>query len=380
MTIINVSPNRLVQIGYEGEDKVTILRFSYSDKWLENGDGIFTVRVLRNGENKAYNAQMVDDDRENSTIDMTVTDVELSKKGYGEMQLVYTGADFVKKSSVYKYYVSRSVGEPVDPPAQDVYTQIIESLSDLQTDVQGLSDAVDGIGNLADLTTTAKTDLVSAINEVNEHGGGGSVIVDSELSTTSRNPVQNKVVTSAVQSKADIQTVSAIADAVNGLDSDVQGLQAGKADTATVTALSGTVTGLQTSKADKSYVDTQLAEKASAQTVSDLSDDVSDLQTAIQGKADMATVTALSGTVSSLQTTVQSKADAQTVTTLSGTVSSLQTSKADKSYVDTQLAAKASTATATTSTNGLMSAQDKSRLDAVYADYTSALTALGGGS
>ena len=59
MTIINVSPNRLVQIGYEGEDKVTILRFSYSDKWLENGDGIFTVRVLRNGENKAYNAQMV---------------------------------------------------------------------------------------------------------------------------------------------------------------------------------------------------------------------------------------------------------------------------------------------------------------------------------
>ena len=51
MTIINVSQNRLVQIGYEGEDKVTILRFSYSDKWLENGEGIFTVRVLRNGEN-----------------------------------------------------------------------------------------------------------------------------------------------------------------------------------------------------------------------------------------------------------------------------------------------------------------------------------------
>lgn len=323
MTIINVSPNRLVQIGYEGEDKVTILRFSYSDKWLENGDGIFTVRVLRNGENKAYDAQLIKDDRENFIIDMTVTDVELSKKGYGEMQLVYTGADFVKKSPVYKYYVSRSVGEPVDPPAQDVYTQIIESLSDLQTDVQGLSDAVDGIGNLADLTTTAKTDLVSAINEVNEHGGGGggSVTVDDALSTTSENPVQNRVVTSSIQSKADIQTVSALADAVNDLDTDVQGLQTGKADTATVTALSGTV---------------------------------SDLQTSVQGKA-----------------------DAQTVTTLSGTVTGLQTSKADKSYVDTQLAEKASTATATASADGLMSAQDKSNLDAVYADYTSALTALG---
>lgn len=32
---------------------------------------------------------------------------------------------------------------------------------------------------------------------------------------------------------------------------------------------------------------------------------------------------------------------------------------------------------ATTTSNGLMSATDKSRLDAVYADYSSALTALG---
>lgn len=37
----------------------------------------------------------------------------------------------------------------------------------------------------------------------------------------------------------------------------------------------------------------------------------------------------------------------------------------------------ASTDVATTSANGLMSAQDKSRLDDVYADYSSALTALG---
>ena len=348
MTIINVSPNRLVQLGYEGEDRVTILRFGYSEKWLENGEGIFTVRVLRNGENKAYNAQIVDDDRENSTIDMTVTDVELSKKGYGEMQLVYTGANFVKKSPVYKYYVSRSVDEAVDPPAEDVYTQIIESLSDLQADIRQIDGDVadlselttEKIGDMSALTTTAKTDLVSAINEVNEHGGG-SVTVDDALSATSTNPVQNKVLTArlngldsdvgtlrtSVQGKADTQTVSALADAVNGLDSDVQGLQ-----------------------------------------------------TTVQAKADTATVTALSGTVSGLQTAVQSKADAQTVTALSGTVTGLQTSKADKSYVDTQLATKASTATATASSDGLMSAQDKSKLDAVYADYTSALTALGGGA
>ena len=282
MTIINTSPDRPIQLGYEGEDRVTVLRFRYGKDWLENGEGIFHIRVRRHGEHTAYNAQLVENDAENNCLLMTVTNVELSVKGSGEMQVVYSGANFVKKSPIYSYNVSRAVDEVADPPAQDVYTQIIESLSDLQTDVQGLSDAVDGIGNLADLTTEAKTDLVSAINEVNEHGGGGSVTVDSELSTTSTNPVQNKVITArinsldsdvgtlrtSVQSKADIQTVSALADAVNGLDSDMQGLQ-----------------------------------------------------TAMQSKA--------------------------------------------------------STATATTSSDGLMSAQDKSKLDTVYADYTSALTALG---
>ena len=314
MTIINTSPDRIIQLGYEGEDRVTVLRFRYSADWLENGEGIFNIRVRRHGEHTAYNAALVADDAENNCLLMTVTDVELSVRGSGEMQVVYSGADFVKKSPIYSYNVSRAIDDAVDPPAQDVYTQIIESLSDLQTDVQGLADAVDGIGNLADLTTTAKTDLVSAINEVNEHGGG-SVTVDDALSATSTNPVQNKVLTArlngldsdvgtlrtSVQGKADTQTVSALSDAVNGLDSDVQGLQ----------------------------------------------------------------------------TAVQSKADTATVTALSGTVTGLQTSKADKSYVDTQLAGKASTATATASSDGLMSAQDKSRLDAVYADYSSALTALG---
>jgi len=337
MTIINTSPDRIIQLGYEGEDRVTVLRFRYGKDWLENGEGVFTIRVLRHGENQAYNAELVTDDLTHMELLMTVTNVELSVKGSGEMQVVYSGADFVKKSPIYSYNVSRAVDEAVDPPAQDVYSQIIESLSELQTDVQGLTDAMEGIGNLADLTTTAKNDLVSAINEVNAKEGS-TVTVDDALSATSTNPVQNKVLTArinildsdvgtlrtSVQSKADIQTVSALSDAVNGLDSDVQGLQ-----------------------------------------------------TTVQAKADTATVTALSGTVNGLQTAVQSKADAQTVTALSGTVSDLQTSKADKSYVDTGLAGKASTATATASSDGLMSAQDKSRLDAVYADYSSALTALG---
>ena len=309
MTIINTSPDRPIQLGYEGEDRVTVLRFRYGADWLENGEGIFHIRVRRHGEHTAYNAALVADDAENNCLLMTVTNVELSVKGSGEMQVVYSGENFIKKSPIYSYNVSRAVDEAVDPPAQDVYTQIIESLSDLQTDVQGLSDAVDGIGNLSELTTTAKTDLVSAINEVNEHGGS-TVTVDSALSDTSENPVQNKV-----------------------------------------------ITGVLAGKADKSFVDVL------ADDVADVKTDTGALKTAIQSKADIQTVSALSDAVQDLD----------------GDVQGLQTTKADKSYVDTQLAGKASTATATTSSNGLMSAQDKTKLDAVYADYTSALTALGGG-
>lgn len=283
MTIINASPDRTIQIGYEGEDNVTKIIFRYDSEWLSHGSGTFSIRVLRHGEKEAYNAVKVSDNRDNATLEMTVTNVELSVNGAGEMQVVYSGSDFVKKSPIYSYNVSRAVDEAVDPPAQDVYTEIIENLSglgedigDIQTDIRQMESSIGAlsalttakIGDLSALTTETKTDLVSAINEVNAKEGG-TVTVDDALSTTSTNPVQNKVITARIAALA-----------------------------------------------------------------IDIEADVLDLET----------------------------------------------NKADKSYVDTQLSTKASTATATASSDGLMSAQDKSRLDAVYADYTSALTALGGGS
>ena len=233
MTEINASPGRVINIGYEGEDNVTKIIFRYDSEWLSHGDGVFKVRVLRNGDTEAYNASEVVDDREVMTLTMTVTDIELSVKGHGEMQIAYIGANFVKKSPVYRYNVSRAIdSEVVNPPQGSIINELVQS-----------------VGDLSELTTTNKASLVEAINEVNaKEGGGSSVTVDDELSGVSENPVQNKVV------------------------------------------------------------------------------------------------------------------------------------KARFDSVDQTLEGKASTDVATTSANGLMSAQDKSRLDEVYADYTSALTALGGGA
>lgn len=203
MKELNASPGRPIQIGYEGEDKVTKIVFRYDSEWLSHGNGVFKVRVLRHGDTEAYNATEVIDDREGMTLTMTVTDIELSVKGHGEMQVVYIGADFVKKSPVYRYNVSRAIdSEIVNPPQGSIINEILYD-----------------IGDLSELTTTNKDNLVSAINEVNQQGGGGgSVTVDDELSDVSENPVQNKVIkarfdsldqTVAGKASTDVATTSA---------------------------------------------------------------------------------------------------------------------------------------------------------------------------
>jgi hypothetical protein len=228
MVNLIASPNRVLQFGYEGEDNVTQIIFNYDESWLSYGDGEFKVRVLRPGDKEAYNATDVVDNRSLMTLVMTVTDIELSRKGRGELQLVYICHDVVKKSEIYTFVVRRAIdSEVVDPPDGSIIAEVEESLAEIK----------DYIGELTELTTTAKDSLVEAINEVNAKEGS-SVTVDDELSGTSENPVQNKV----VKVKFDLvdQTVA-----------DVQTALAGKASTDVATQ---SANGLMSS-ADKAKLD-----------------------------------------------------------------------------------------------------------------------------
>ena len=282
MKEIIASPNRVLHLGYEGEDNVTLIKFPYDDTWLDCGDGEFKIRVLRHGDTEAYNATEVIDDRENMTLTMTVTDIELSVRGRGELQLVYVCSGAIKKSEIYQYNVYRSIdSEVVSPPDGSIIASVEESLEEIKGDV----------GSLNNLTTTDKSSLVSAINEVNAKEGGGSVTIDDELSGVSENPVQNKVVKARF----------------DGLDQTVAGI-GGRLATA---------------------------------------------ETALEGKANTSDVnTALAG-------------------------------KANTDDMNTALAGKASTDVVTQSANGLMSAQDKTKLDAVgsvvtVSGTTPTITALSG--
>ena len=167
MKEIIASPNRVLHLGYEGEDNVTLIEFPYDDTWLDCGDGEFKIRVLRHGDTQAYNATEVTDDRETMTLTMTVTDIELSVRGRGELQLVYICSGAVKKSEIFRFNVNRAIdSEVVDPPEGSIIAEVEKSLEEIK----------DEIGDLSELTTTDKSGLVSAINEVNAKESGHFLI------------------------------------------------------------------------------------------------------------------------------------------------------------------------------------------------------------
>lgn len=58
-----------------------------------------------------------------------------------------------------------------------------------------LKDITDSVGGDASGVHTDNYYLKEIANNISGGGGGGDITVDSELSTTSKNPVQNKVIT-----------------------------------------------------------------------------------------------------------------------------------------------------------------------------------------
>ena len=102
--------------------------------------------------------------------------------------------------------------------------------SDVTSGLAGKVDKESGKGLSTNDYTTAEKNKLSGIE-----AQANKTVVDSSLSTTSTNPVQNKVINTAIAGKADASTVTALAETVSG-----------KADASAVTALSGRVTQNET--------------------------------------------------------------------------------------------------------------------------------------
>lgn len=93
-----------------------------------------------------------------------------------------------------------------------------------------IDNAVDKVESLAPVATTGSYNDLTDKPDISSGGGGADITVDESLSTTSTNPVQNKVITTELNKKG---TYSKPSDGIpkSDLASDVQE-SLGKADTA----------------------------------------------------------------------------------------------------------------------------------------------------
>ena len=170
----------------------------------------------------------------------------------------------------------------------------------------------------------------------------GSLTVDDALSDTSTNPVQNKVVTEALDGKAGTAVASRTANGLMSTSDYIKllGIENGATNTVVDAELNSNSTNPVQNKAVKAALDT---------------------------KAGTAVATASSNGL--MSSTDKTKLDGVAVgankTIVDAALSSTSTNPVQNKAVKAALDTKAGTAVATTSTSGLMSAADKTKLGGV---------------
>ena len=174
-TILNV------MVGQQDENEVREVVFDFSDWYTTYGSGTISLAIQRPKDEWPYEGTLTVD---NSTHKATweISDTDSAYAGVGQIQLSYTVGTAVKKSVVYRFTVHKSLGalgNVITPiQIQTFIDEVTEALEDMQEE---LNDVKQDLGDLSQLETEAKNDLVSAINEANQHGGSGDDAVPTEV-------------------------------------------------------------------------------------------------------------------------------------------------------------------------------------------------------
>ena len=223
MRTVYAQKNKKIILGRQGEDKaVRVVWPGIVSDWSSlYGDGSFQLSVRRFGDVNAYPVVVeVDGD----DIRFTVTSAETAIAGNGKCELTYIANGTIAKSATWETVVLNSLtgqtpSEPPEEPAKSWFTAI-----------QGQ------IGNLAELATASKDNLVDAINEAAQSGGSGgaSVALDTTL-TQSGKAADAKAVGDALadkQQKGDYLTKNELPDMTAYRTAKAQDvIDAGKQDT-----------------------------------------------------------------------------------------------------------------------------------------------------
>ena len=206
MRTVYAQKNKKIILGRQGEDKaVRVVWPGIVSDWSSlYGDGSFQLSVRRFSDENAYPVvvKVNGDD-----IRFTVTSTETAIAGNGNCELTYIANGTIAKSDTWETVVLNSLtgqtpSEPPEEPAKSWFTAI-----------QGQ------IGNLNDLETTYKSNLVAAINEAAKSGGGGGASVELDTTLTqSGKAADAKAVGDALaekQQKGDYLTQNELQGATN---------------------------------------------------------------------------------------------------------------------------------------------------------------------
>nr|DAU49570.1 MAG TPA: BNR/Asp-box repeat protein [Caudoviricetes sp.] len=151
-------------LGKQGENEVVrVVWPGIVEKFRKlYGSGAFTLTAKRCGDAAAYPVAV---STEGGDVVWLVRAADVANPGSGSCELTYTVDGVVAKSQTWSTYVAASIsgdapGEPPEEPARAWFAAVQAQ-----------------IGNLDDLTTKAKANLVAAINEAAKTGSGGAVSI-----------------------------------------------------------------------------------------------------------------------------------------------------------------------------------------------------------
>lgn len=142
-------------IGRRGENEARRVVFDLLAWRRHYGEGTVQLLHQRAGDESPYPCALT---VEGDTAYWLIRAADVNKPGWGEAQLHYYVGDTLAKSAIWRTVTADALGDPSEPPedpARAWFSAIQEQ-----------------IGNLDELTTAAKDNLVAAINEAAKTGSG----------------------------------------------------------------------------------------------------------------------------------------------------------------------------------------------------------------
>lgn len=146
-------------IGRRGENEARQVVFDLSAWRRHYGDGTVQLLHQRAGDESPYPCALT---VEGDTAYWLIRAADVDKPGWGEAQLHYYVGDTLAKSAIWRTVTADALGDPSEPPEDPARAWFAAIRKQ--------------IGNLDELTTEAKDNLVAAINEAAKSGGGAGSI------------------------------------------------------------------------------------------------------------------------------------------------------------------------------------------------------------